>query len=85
VNRLTPDSDLVVIVDVLSFTTAVNVATERGATVYPYRWADNTAGAFATAMGALLLGKRTDKGLSLAPSLPLLRDLDAGGRLYAPP
>lgn len=80
--RLAPESDVVVIVDVLSFTTAVSVATERGGTVYPYRWADHTAEAYAATVGAILLGKRTDKGLSLSPSS--LQHARAGQKMVLP-
>ncbi|MEU5985791.1 2-phosphosulfolactate phosphatase [Streptomyces sp. NPDC047434] len=36
-----------VVVDVLSFTAAVGVAEEAGTAVYPYRWRDGTARAYA--------------------------------------
>lgn len=38
--RLAPVCDVIVIVDVLSFTTAVDIALGRGAEVFPYRWQD---------------------------------------------
>ena len=41
VARLSPISDAVVIVDVLTFSTAVVVAPAIGATVFPYRWNDD--------------------------------------------
>ena len=38
IEHLAPISDSVVIVDVLTFSTAVVVAAAREATVFPYRW-----------------------------------------------
>lgn len=55
---LGPDAAVVVIVDVLSFTTAVDVAIRRGATVFPYRWRQDSAMSFAESRGALLAVNR---------------------------
>ena len=74
VRRLAPCSQVVVIVDVLSFTTCVDVAVSRDAVVFPYRYKDDSAIEFAQSVGALLAGKRgqapslsPDSLLSLAP------------------
>lgn len=65
---LAPDSAVVVIVDVLRFTTAVCCALESGATVLPYRWADDGAAAYAMANDAVLAGRREHGELSLSPT-----------------
>lgn len=57
-----------VVVDVLRFTTAVEVAVTRGASVYPYRWRDATAAAFADSVHALLADGHDPAGPSLSPS-----------------
>ena len=49
-----------VIVDVLSFSTSVDAACSAGATVYPYRWKDETAQAFAKSIPAVLAVQRQD-------------------------
>lgn len=57
--RLAPDVACLVVVDVLSFTTAVSVAVEAGTRVFPYRWRDGTAAAYAAELGAeLAVGRR---------------------------
>lgn len=57
-----------IVVDVLRFTTAVEAAVTRGAAVYPYRWRDATAAAFADSVQALLADGRYPGGPSLSPS-----------------
>lgn len=51
---LGPSSDAMVLVDVLSFTTCVDIAVSRGATVYPYAWNDESASDYAASHDALL-------------------------------
>ena len=65
---LSPTSDVVIIVDVLSFSTCVDIAVARGATVYPYLWKDGRAGEFATAVDAELAAPRGAGGFSLSPA-----------------
>ncbi len=56
-----------VVVDVLRFTTAVEAAVYRGLAVYPYRWRDATAAAFADSVHALLADDSDPAGPSLSP------------------
>lgn len=70
---LAPGSDLAVVVDVLSFTTTLSVALERGMTVYPYRWRDDGAAAYAAERDAVLAVGRLEArhgqaGVSLSPA-----------------
>ena len=82
IEALAPTSDVVVVVDVLSFTTCVEVATANGATVLPYRFKDDTASAFAERSRALLASSRDGRGYSLSPAS--LRQIPAGTRLVLP-
>ena len=74
-------AEVVVIVDVLSFSTAVVVAAEQGASIHPHRAFDPYAVKVAARLGAYLAGPRGD-GLSLSP--PSLTELKAGDRLVLP-
>src|SRR5438552_8342982 len=80
---LAPACDVVVVVDVLSFTTAVDVAVGRGALVYPFRWQDRTVPEFAAQVGAVVAVPRravsTEQPYSLSPRS--LRALQPGDRL----
>ncbi|WP_295819344.1 2-phosphosulfolactate phosphatase [uncultured Deinococcus sp.] len=84
VRHLGPHVDAVVVVDVLSFTTCVDVAVSRGAAVLPYRWRDDSAAAFAREQGAVLASheRRFTDGFSLSPSS--LLTLPVGERLVLP-
>jgi 2-phosphosulfolactate phosphatase len=57
-------ADLAVIVDVLRFTTAVSVAVDRGAQVFPYRWNDPSALDFARRHDAVLAASRPHAALA---------------------
>ena len=67
-DALAPHAAVIVIVDVLRFTSAVSAAVEAGCRVIPARWADEGAGATAAAAGAVLAGRREDGGPSLSPT-----------------
>ncbi len=79
---LAPDAGVVVIVDVLRFTTAVCCALESDAVVLPYRWSDDGAAGYARANDALLAGRREDGALSLSPTD--LLTVQPGTRLVLP-
>ena len=83
VEQLAPESDAVIIVDVLSFSTSVDIAVARGAIVYPYRWKDEKAVAYAESLGAMVAAsRRGSAGYSLSPNS--LLHIPKGTRLVLP-
>ena len=82
VASLAPISDAIIIVDVMSFSTAVVVAAARGASVYPYRWKDDSRIAFAGSVNAELAGPRGRTKYSLSPVS--LMSIPNGARLVLP-
>ena len=66
--ELSRTSDVVIIVDVLSFSTCVDIATASGAAVYPYLWKDERAREFATSIDAELATPRGTRRFSLSPA-----------------
>lgn len=82
VTVLAPISDVVIIVDVLSFSTAVEIAANQGAVVFPYRWRDETAYDFASSVEAEVADKNNVNNYSLSPASLLKLTCDA--RLVLP-
>lgn len=79
---LAPVCDVIVIVDVLRFTSAVSVAAAGGSIVFPYRWNDDGAAEYAIERGAVLAGRREDGPVSLSPTD--LISLPSGSRIVLP-
>jgi 2-phosphosulfolactate phosphatase len=83
---LAPHVDVLVVVDVLSFSTSVEVAVSRGAVVFPYPARDETSASFAQAQGAILASAwrqgSAQSPYSLSPSS--LLEIRPGTRLVLP-
>jgi 2-phosphosulfolactate phosphatase len=81
-----PGAVVVAVVDVLSFTTALSIAADRGIEVFPYRWRDDRAAAFAEQQQAMLAVGRSEVGpdrpVSLSPAT--IRSCDGVVRLVLP-
>lgn len=72
-----------VLIDVLSFTTAVTVAVRRGVLVWPHAWGVDGAEHLAREIGAVLArGRSSREGPTLSPGS--LLDLAPGSRLVLP-
>jgi 2-phosphosulfolactate phosphatase len=84
VDNLGQDVACIVIVDVLSFSTCVNVAVERGALIYPYPSKDESAIRYALSLGASVTSskRRVSEGYSLSPHS--LMTIPAGLKLVMP-
>ena len=78
--QLAQASDVVIIVDVLSFSTAVDIAVSNGAMVFPYGAPDNSLADYALLRGAQVAQAiRSHSGYSLSPAS--LTGIEAGYRL----
>jgi 2-phosphosulfolactate phosphatase len=76
-------ADVLIVVDVLSFSTCVDVATSRGAQIFPFRWKDERAREYANQLGAELAGPRgRTPGFSLSPAS--MRNAVDGTRIVLP-
>jgi 2-phosphosulfolactate phosphatase len=82
ISALAPGADVLVIVDVLSFSTCVEIATTRGAVILPHRWRDQSAERFALRERAELARPRGMGGYSLSPASYLT--VKAGTRIVLP-
>ena len=79
---LAPISEVVVIVDVLSFSTAVDVALSRGGIVLPFPLKGDSAASYAAATGAMLASADRGSGFSLSPAS--LQAIPSGLKLVLP-
>ncbi|MEP7736437.1 2-phosphosulfolactate phosphatase [Nocardioides sp. 31GB23] len=82
-------ADVCVVVDVLSFSTSVTIAVERGMRVFPFAWNDARAASYAAELDAVLAVGRleaTHEGAVPAPSLSPagLVECEAAPRLVLP-
>ena len=70
VSTLAPVSEVVIIVDVLSFTTCVDIVVGNGGQVYPYRGQAEALEDFAESVDALVArhGRQPGAGYSLSPA-----------------
>jgi 2-phosphosulfolactate phosphatase len=84
IRHLAPEVDCVVVIDIMSFTTCVNIAVERGAVIYPYPWRDETAQAYGAERGAQVASskRRFSEGWSLSPTS--LQKVPSGLHLVLP-
>ncbi len=85
VSQLASISDVVIIVDVLSFSTCVEIATNNGAIIFPYAYKDESVIDYAKSLQAELASHRqrwTTTGYSLSPKS--LEQIPAGTRLVLP-
>jgi 2-phosphosulfolactate phosphatase len=83
VSHLAPVSDAAIVVDVLSFSTAVDIVVANGASVLPYPWKDDSAVRYAEEKQAVLASvARSHNQYSLSPSS--LRGIPAGSALVLP-
>ncbi|MBS1618389.1 MAG: 2-phosphosulfolactate phosphatase [Bacteroidetes bacterium] len=84
IDLLAPVSDVIIIVDVLSFSTCVDVAVSRDAIIYPYEFYNDAAIAFAAENKAILASKRSEQTGVFSLSPASLQHLPLGSSLVLP-
>lgn len=83
--NLASDVAIVAVIDVLSFTTTLTVAVDNGIEVFPFRWRDERAHAFATEHDAVLAVGRSQAGPGqISLSAPTVRAATGVERLVLP-
>ncbi len=83
IEALKPHSEVIVIVDVLSFSTCVEIATHAGAEILPYRFRDDSVIDFGASKNALVAQRnRSRDTYSLSPQS--LTKIPRGTRLVLP-
>ena len=84
VATLAPINDVVVIVDVLSFSTSVDIATSNGALIFPFRTKDASAVEYARLKRAELAGSRRQSAGQFTLSPTSLVNIPSNTRLVLP-
>lgn len=85
VEALHREAAVLVIVDILSFSTAVDIAVSRGATVHPFPFADRQAAQIAAeSLGAVLAQPRGAKNVRFSLSPVSLTSISRGTKLMLP-
>lgn len=77
-----PVSDVIIIVDVLSFSTSVDIACGNGAIIYPFKLTGGEAEVYAVSNNAILAKPRSKTELSLSPRS--LENIPSETRLVLP-
>jgi 2-phosphosulfolactate phosphatase len=84
VKALAQVSDVVIIVDVLSFSTSVDVVVGRGGTVFPYAGEAEGVDTYAQSVGALAASRKRQHGSAFSLSPSSLVNIPSGTRLVLP-
>lgn len=83
IKKYSASSDITVIVDILSFSTCVDIAISNGALLYPYRYKDDSAVEYAESLNAELASfKRIAEIFSLSPAS--LKNIPSGTKIVLP-
>jgi 2-phosphosulfolactate phosphatase len=84
IQALAPISDVVIVIDVLSFATCVEIAVTNGAAVFPYGGPAHELATFAAQRDAIFAspGRQQTRGFSLSPASLLA--IEPGTRLVLP-
>lgn len=84
VQTLAPICDVLIIVDVITFSTRVEIAVARGAMVYPYAFKDGDAEAFASSIGGVVADIRSSAADHPLNAVQSLLGIAAGTRIVLP-
>lgn len=85
VENLGSEVDCAIIVDVMSFSTCVSLAIDKGASIYPYPWKDASAIEYGKALGASTANidrRFSGEGYSLSPTS--IKNISKGVKLVLP-
>lgn len=83
INKYSSESDVTVIIDVLSFSTCVDIALSKNAVIFPYRFKDDSAIQYAKINNAILASfNRSKDSYSLSPAS--LKNINKGTRIVLP-